>query len=453
MRRLRGAIIFLLALAPLAAQAQTCPVTQSTPAFTAGGSVFGRIAAQWNSYFGAKVDANNGVLCNPTFLNTTFPFPFPRWDNTDPSKLFWNGPSTQYRVPERLFVGGGVADSGSQAPFPQSDWLSQMTSPAGEISAFGTGIYATSYFLTVPDTVTGTPSNIAAPTQAIMAGNQTLNSVSTGPITYSTPRTIECSMVNNVTAAPSGGGPKVPGWCHYAVAARLTANAGATYVGEFEVANFVAAVTGWTPESTSAGGTIGLEIGSGAGLSATDQYPTTVAMYIAANPTQFGAGLLMLEGAIGAYGPSASPLPASAGPGATITAMGLMYNQEIQFYHSGLQHRLFGDTSDHFNILSGSGILNISSQINSTAANAVLNAPTSFVAGLSVNGVAGVNFNGAGFVPGLDNTYTLGGSSLKWSAAYLKTAVIDALPTSAGGGGLAVCVDTDGVLYKKASCP
>jgi hypothetical protein len=27
------------------------------------------------------------------------------------------------------------------------------------------------------------------------------------------------------------------------------------------------------------------------------------------------------------------------------------------------------------------------------------------------------------------------------------------LPTSAGTGGLAVCVDATGVLYKKATCP
>jgi len=30
--------------------------------------VFGRLAAQWNSYFGAKVDVNNGILCNPTIV-------------------------------------------------------------------------------------------------------------------------------------------------------------------------------------------------------------------------------------------------------------------------------------------------------------------------------------------------------------------------------------------------
>ena len=48
------------------AQTNPCPVVGSTPQFTAGGNVFGRIAAQWNAYFGGKVDINNGILCNPT---------------------------------------------------------------------------------------------------------------------------------------------------------------------------------------------------------------------------------------------------------------------------------------------------------------------------------------------------------------------------------------------------
>jgi hypothetical protein len=72
MRRLL--VVLALLLAASGAEAQTCPVTQSTPALTAGGNVFGRIASQWNSYFGAKVDANNGSLCNPT-INGQAAFP------------------------------------------------------------------------------------------------------------------------------------------------------------------------------------------------------------------------------------------------------------------------------------------------------------------------------------------------------------------------------------------
>lgn len=63
-RSLVGAVVLLCAVLPASARAQSCPNT--TPGFTAGGSVFQRIASQWNQYFSAKVDAVGGVLCNPT---------------------------------------------------------------------------------------------------------------------------------------------------------------------------------------------------------------------------------------------------------------------------------------------------------------------------------------------------------------------------------------------------
>lgn len=50
------------------AHAQSCPTTGLDPAFNSGGTVFGRNAAQWNTYLGSKVDANNGVLCNPVIV-------------------------------------------------------------------------------------------------------------------------------------------------------------------------------------------------------------------------------------------------------------------------------------------------------------------------------------------------------------------------------------------------
>lgn len=75
METLLAALAILLATlvptTPASAQT-TCPVTQSSPNFTAGGSVFGRVAGQWNAYFRAKADANNGVLCNPTIVGPTY---------------------------------------------------------------------------------------------------------------------------------------------------------------------------------------------------------------------------------------------------------------------------------------------------------------------------------------------------------------------------------------------
>ena len=63
--------VVLSIVGPTIALAQECPTTGWSPAFTAGGSVFGRIAAQWDQYFAAKADINNGVMCNTTLINPT----------------------------------------------------------------------------------------------------------------------------------------------------------------------------------------------------------------------------------------------------------------------------------------------------------------------------------------------------------------------------------------------
>jgi hypothetical protein len=43
---------------------------QNSPKFDGGGSVFGRIAAQWNQFFAAKVDAEGGTADNLTLTGT-----------------------------------------------------------------------------------------------------------------------------------------------------------------------------------------------------------------------------------------------------------------------------------------------------------------------------------------------------------------------------------------------
>lgn len=74
-RKILLAGMVLLALPALGlvvkpAAAQTCAATQTSPGFTQGGNLFGRIAAQWNVYFANKADTNNGTLCNPTLMGT-----------------------------------------------------------------------------------------------------------------------------------------------------------------------------------------------------------------------------------------------------------------------------------------------------------------------------------------------------------------------------------------------
>lgn len=61
--------IVVPSIVPAMAQLNQCPNT--SPGFTAGGNIFGRTKDQWNQYFAAKVDAVNGVLCNPTIVGGT----------------------------------------------------------------------------------------------------------------------------------------------------------------------------------------------------------------------------------------------------------------------------------------------------------------------------------------------------------------------------------------------
>lgn len=64
------ALAFLLCLLGAGAARAQCSTQQNSPAFTQGGNVFGRSSPQWNQYFAAKVDANNGIACNLTILGT-----------------------------------------------------------------------------------------------------------------------------------------------------------------------------------------------------------------------------------------------------------------------------------------------------------------------------------------------------------------------------------------------
>lgn len=115
------------------AKAQTtCPTNfNHTPQFTAGGTVFGASSGQWNSYFQSKVDANNGVLCNPTLLNF------------DPVKLFGN------QSPNTVFAGPSSGGSGTPSfrpligpdlPLPSSSTIGGVKSYAAVSKQWLTGL-------------------------------------------------------------------------------------------------------------------------------------------------------------------------------------------------------------------------------------------------------------------------------------------------------------------------
>lgn len=81
-------------ISPASAQLSQCPNTN--PGFTAGGNVFGRLSSQWNQYFAAKVDAVNGVLCNPTVI----------------------GGSLAANIPDARFMGNASGGTAPAVPLP-----------------------------------------------------------------------------------------------------------------------------------------------------------------------------------------------------------------------------------------------------------------------------------------------------------------------------------------------
>ena len=157
----------IVPIQPATAQSVQCP--NQSPAFTAGGNVFGRLSSQWNQYFASKVDSVNGVLCNPTIIGLQPP--------VVPNADLLGGLNSEFTV---ITVGSGL----------------NLT--AGTLTATGSGGTVTSVGLSVPATsilgVTGSP----------VTGSGTLGLTTTGT---------------------SGGIPYFSSGTQLATSAALTANA------------------------------------------------------------------------------------------------------------------------------------------------------------------------------------------------------------------------------------
>lgn len=136
MKQLLYALALLGLLAdPAAAQAPCPPPSQSTPNFSAGGNLFGRTAPQWNTYFAAKVDANNGTLCNVTFTGTLH------------------------------LTGAQVTSALGYVPLDPGKNLSELSNSAAARTALGLGTLATQNAAAVAiigGTITGLPNPVNA---------------------------------------------------------------------------------------------------------------------------------------------------------------------------------------------------------------------------------------------------------------------------------------------------
>ena len=118
-RCLATVALMLLCALPRAAYSQCAP--QSSPQFSAPGNVFGRFAVQWNAYFGAKVDANNGTLCSPNLTGSPMlngvPLTLP-----SPGGIF-GGDALNALAPGQTYYIGVTAN--------QIETLAQMPVPTG----------------------------------------------------------------------------------------------------------------------------------------------------------------------------------------------------------------------------------------------------------------------------------------------------------------------------------
>lgn len=117
------------------ALAVTCPVDNSSPGFVTGGSVFGFIAAQWNTFFATKVDANNGFACNLTILSGTVPGAF----NLSPGLT--NQQGTQNNGAATMSAGGRL--SPQLYPRTKAVGIYNVNSDNGGVSDSGAVLIAT----------------------------------------------------------------------------------------------------------------------------------------------------------------------------------------------------------------------------------------------------------------------------------------------------------------------
>lgn len=257
----------------------------------------------------------------------------------------------------RVFVGGAVlndstwwdgAPPGAPVGFTDLDWLGQLAR-ASYNGGDGIGLpnqsdvnYSQMVVLADDDT---TAITHAGPHVAITAAVQSLNCLAA-----SSPRVFNGFAVKN-----HAGSLTIPIWCYYGEAHRVAAGDGNVYAMELEVRNSVAAVTNWTPYATSGVGTIALDLGAGCGLSSTGQFAATAAINIHANPMTWGAGILILDGAIGAFG-----------VGSTKPAIMMPYDNRIQWFASGstIAASLHADNLGNFYATPNGGELIVGGNVN-----------------------------------------------------------------------------------------
>lgn len=299
----------------------------------------------------------------------------PLVDGGSLTHTFWWTPPAAHssidRLADRVFIGPAVANDGGfytgacpgsfcSGGFSNLDWLSRLSTTHynGGPGVFQNGNFAQLYVLNDTSAVAPSPATLGSgvPSVAAIFGAQTA-----GLLTNATVYPIGTVVVNNPTA-----GQHPAAWGTYIEAHRVSSDAGATFGMEIETRDSGNSLSGETPYNIL-GGTIGLDIGCGAGLDGTGQFNCNTAMTIHANPKQWATGINFVDGGIGVYGPSS-----------TTTAIAMPFNYAIQWYNSTLQGSVYFDVTGAMHLHAtngvawetspgGSGIASIDSSGNLTA--------------------------------------------------------------------------------------
>lgn len=241
------------------------------------------------------------------------------------SNTFWGVPGGTAakinRFADRVFMGSAVLDDGLYWPSgcPACDGGATNHTDWFELLSFqsyngGSGVYSDGPFgqvviLADPNSAAAT---MAVPVAALVVAAETLHGTS-----GSTVRGMDLTVVNNAVSGQNPGA-----WALYIESHLVGTSTTNTYGLELEMRHSSAA-SHWDPYFTTPGvaGTIGIDLGCGAGLLPTGQSDCTVGMYFGANPMPWSTGILFFPGSVD-----------HTGPGTTIPAIAMPNDFSVQWY-------------------------------------------------------------------------------------------------------------------------
>lgn len=249
----------------------------------------------------------------------------------------------------------------------------------------------------------------------------------------------------------SASGFTVPVWGGYFDSFRK-AGAGTTQTMELDIGNggTLVSVNPYSAIGYQSGVTFGIVLGAGGGVQGqTFGSPVSLAFGIGDNGQQFDDGIVFFQNSI------------SNNRNAAITfTTGMLMEwwdnpsgtpQQSTFIQSTVTN-----TSDPGLLFSNTGLAITAARVNlsQTVYTGGSATPLSiWTSGNFLIASAGANGFAVNSADGTTTLLSVSSASNTGNAIFHGALAILGIPTSAGGGGLYVCVDTSGNTYKKASCP